>query len=317
MGESAYDYGLQSLVDRLLAVGTAVESEGAVIVPFEGEKGLADHPMLLRKADGAALYGTSDLVCVQFRTERWAPERMVYVVDTRQQLHFRQVFAAAKKLGFTNTFVHVWFGMLKFPGGAVASTRKGQTLNLADVLDTAVARAFDVVTAKSPDTDEADRREIAEAVGVGAIKYFDLSQNPQSDITFDWDRALAHDAGSSVYLQYAYARLHSILRKGGADESPPDVPAAVEHPAERTLAVLVARLPEAIDAAAEAYKPNLLAEHLEALATAVGPFWEACPVLREDVPADVRAARLALVSAVATALRTGLELLGIKAIPRL
>lgn len=316
LGESAYDYGLQAMVDRLLAIGTAVESEGAIVVPFE-DKGLADHPMLVRKADGAALYGTSDLVCIQYRLERWAPERIVYVVDTRQQLHFRQVFAAARKAGMDSTFVHVWFGMLKFPGGAVASTRKGQTLNLADVLDTAAAKALDVVTAKSPDLPEDERRAIAEAVGVGAIKYFDLSQNPQSDITFDWDRALSLDGGSAVYLQYAYARLHSILRNGGAADAPPDVPVAVEHPAERALAVLAARTPEAVEAAAEASKPNLLAEHLEALAKAVGPFYEACPVLREGVPSETRAARLALVHAVAEALRVGLDLLGIRAIPRL
>lgn len=324
LGESAYDYGLQAMVERLLASGVAVESDGAVIVPFLDEKGLADHPMLIRKADGAALYGTSDLVCIQYRLERWAPERILYLTDTRQQLHFRQVFAAARKLGLDGTFVHVWFGMLKLPGGAVVSSRakngssaSTRSLNLVDLLDTAAAKAYDVVTAKSPDLPDADRRAIAEAVGVGAIKYFDLSQNPQSDVTFDWDRALSLDGGSAVYLQYAYARLHSILRKAGAAETPPDVPAAVEHPTERALAVLVARTPEAIDTAAEAYKPNLLAEHLDAIAKAVGPFWEACPVLRDDVPAEVRAARLALVFAVATTLKTGLELLGIQAIPRL
>jgi arginyl-tRNA synthetase len=316
LGESAYDYGLQSMVDRLLASGVAVESEGAVVIPFPGDKQLADHPMLLRKRDGAALYGTSDLVCAQYRVERWHPERVLVLTDTRQQLHFKQLFAAARLLGLESSFVHVWFGMLKFPDGSLLSSRKGG-LNLVDVLDTAAAKAFEVVTAKSPDVPEAERREIAEAVGTAAVRYFDLSQNPQSDITFDWDRALSLDSGSAVYLQYAYARLHSILRKGGADEAPPAAPVAVSHAAERALAVLVARLPEAIDAAAEASRPNLLAEHLEALAKAVGPFYDACPVLRDDVPADVRAARLALVHAVAGALRTGLELLGIKAIPRL
>jgi arginyl-tRNA synthetase len=160
-------------------------------------------------------------------------------------------------------------------------------------------------------------KQIAEVIGVGAIKYFDLSQNPLSDITFSWGRALALDGGSSVYLQYAYARMHSILRAGGAADAPPPVPVAVSHPDERALATLVARTPEVIVAAAEAYRPNLLADHLEALAQAVGPFYEHCPVLRDGVAPEIRASRLALVHAVANALRIGLDLLGIGVIPRL
>ena len=213
--------------------------------------------------------------------------------------------------------VHVWFGMLRFPGGEVAAARKGGAINLVEVLDTAASKAYDVVTDKSPELPEAERREIAEAVGVGTIKYFDLSQNPQSDITFSWDKALSLDGGSAVYLMYAYARLHSILRKGAAADAPPDVLPAIEHPAERALAALVVRTPEVVASAAEAYRPNLLADHLDALAKAVGPFYEHCPVLKEGVDPTLRARRLSLVHAVSESIAVGLSLLGIRAIPRM
>jgi arginyl-tRNA synthetase len=286
------------------------------VVPLD-EKGLTDHPLLIEKADGAKLYGTTDLATIEHRRATWNPDRVLYLVDTRQQLHFRQVFAAARKMGFGGDYVHVWFGMLKFPSGAVVSTRGGGVTNLVDVLDTAAERALVKITEKSPHLPERERRAIAEVVGTGTIKYFDLSQNPQSDITFDWDRALSDDGGSAVYLQYAYARLHSILRSGGAAETPPDVAPAHEHPAERALLRLVARLPEAVEAAAETCKPNLLAEALETLARGVGPFYESCPVLKDGVPPEVRAARLALVSVVARSLALGLDLLGIGVVPRL
>jgi arginyl-tRNA synthetase len=331
LGESAYADALAPLIEELLASGVAEDSRGAVVIRFtEADgKGLSDQPMLIRKADGAALYGTTDLATVRHRMASWSPERIVYVVDTRQQLHFRQVFAAARRMGVPAVeLVHLWFGMLKLPGGAIVASRTkagaevdeeagSQSVNLVDVLDTAAAKAFEVVTEKNPDLAEAERRAIAEVVGVGTIKYFDLSQNPQSDITFSWEKALSLDGGSAVYLQYAYARLHSILRNGGADQRVPSVAPSVVHPTERWLALLVARTPEVVITAAEVYRPNLIAEHLETLAKGVGPFWEACPVLKEGVPAEVREARLSLVHAVATTLRTGLDLLGIGVVPRM
>jgi arginyl-tRNA synthetase len=329
LGESAYADELAPLTEELLGSGVAEVSQGAVVVPLDESdgKGLGERPLLIRKADGAALYGTTDLATIRHRVSTWSPERIVYVVDTRQQLHFCQVFAAARKWGYRDVeLVHLWFGILKFPGGVIGGSRTGDTLDLVRVLDDAAAKAFDVVTEKNPDLPEAERRDIAEAVGTGAIKYFDLSQNPQTDIVFDWGRALSLDGGSAVYLQYAYARMHSILRNGGAAEAPPDVSSegptldaapSVAHPAERTLAVLVSRTPEVVANAAEAYRPNLLADHLEALAQAVGPFYEHCPVLKEGVAPEVRASRLALVYAVAHTLRIGLDLLGIRAIPRM
>ncbi len=319
MGESAYADELAELVDDLLEQGIAEESEGAVVVPFDGSdgKGLGKNPLLVRKADGAALYGTTDLATVRHRVRVWHADRIVYLTDLRQQLHFRQVFAACRKMGFTEVELeHVWFGVLTIEG-AVASTRAGTVINLTDLLDTAARKAFEIVTAKAPELPEEERRDIAEAVGVGAIKYFDLSQNPQSNIDFSWDKALSLDAGSSVYLQYAFARMSSILRKGGVADAPPDVLPSTDHPAERALVTLANRTPEVVITAVEAYRPNLLAEHLEALATAVGPFYEHCPVLKEGVPDELRDRRLALVFSVARALEAGLGLLGIRTIPRM
>ncbi len=283
-GESFYRERLQPLIDELLERGIAERSEGAVVVPFTAEdgKGLADSPLLIRKSDGAALYGTTDLATIEHRANTWSPELVLYMVDTRQQQHFKQIFAAANKMGLTHAkLVHAWFGMLKFPGGAIAATRKGGGVNLVDVLDSARDKAFAVVTEKNPDLPKDERMTIAEAVGVGAISYFDLSQNPQSDITFDWERVLALDSGSAVYLMYQHARLRRILDKSGlAGQVPPGTP-RVAHPSERTMAVLVARTPEVVANAASALRPNLLAEHLESLATAVGPFYRDCPVLKD------------------------------------
>jgi arginyl-tRNA synthetase len=317
-GESFYNDALTPLVDELLSKGIAEVSDGAVVVPFTGDdgKGLAKNPLLIRKSDGAFLYGTTDLATIRHRTATWAPDLALYVVDKRQQLHFRQVFAAAKKMGSEGTrFVHVWFGTLLVDGAAMSS-RKGSVINLVDLLDTAAERAYGIVTERSPELPEAERRDIAEAIAVGTIKYFDLSQNPQSDIDFTWNKALSLDGGSAVYLMYAYARLHKMLRDEGVADGVPNRAPSLEHPAERTLGLLAARVPEAAQAAADTFRPNLLAEHLDALASAVGPFYNACPVRKEPNP-EVKAGRLALVHAVTRALEVGLGLLGIPVVERM
>lgn len=328
-GESAYADELQALVDDLLAQGIATESDGAVIIEFVADdgKGLAKQPMLIRKADGAALYATTDLATARYRVQQHHADRILILTDKRQQLHFRQVFAGARKMGLTGVdYQHVWFGTLLIDG-AVASSRKGNVITLVDLLDEAEARTLKVMaqrdeelmerTGKASELSETERQDIARMVGVASVKYFDLSQNPQSDINFSWDRALALDAGSAVSLQYAHARLRSLLRNAGVSDAVPEARPAATHPAERTLAVLANRTPEVVQLAAENCRPNLLAEHVEALAGAVGPFWNQCPVLRDDVPTDVRDARVALVYGVARALATCLGLLGIEAVERM
>lgn len=319
-GESFYRDELQGLVQRLLEEGVATDSEGAVVVPFTAEdgKGLAKQPLLIRKSDGAALYGTTDLATIEHREQTWHPERAIYVTDVRQQLHFRQVFAAARKMGAKMELVHVWFGMLRFADGAVASTRAGSVINLVDLLDAARDKAREVVDQLSPDLPEAERAVIAEAVGTGAVRYADLSQNPQSDFVFEWDKVLSLEGNTAPYMMYAYARVQSLFRRAGIDTASfvPTAP-VVTHPVERELMLSIARTPEVIEQAAAAYRPNLLCEHLYALASSFSRFWAECPVLADDVPEPVRASRLSLAAATANAMGTGLQLLGIEPLSRM
>ena len=315
-GESFYRKGLQALIDELLEAGLARHNEGAVIIEFDKSdgKGLGT-PLLIRKSDGAALYGTSDLATVRHRMETWAPSDIVYVVDLRQKLHFRQVFAASRKMGITEVgFHHVPFGILRFPDGAVASTRSGGNINLVDVLDTAVAKARAIVDEGSAHLPEDERARIAEAVGIGAVKYFDLSQNPQSDITFDWERSLALDGNSAPYMMYAYARCASILRKAEERGAVPTT-LRIHHPLERAVAVDVIRLGEVIEQAVRTWRPNLLAEHLYVTSQSFSRFFAECRVLGDDP--EETGSRLVLTQATARALKIGLDLLGVEVQPRM
>lgn len=324
-GESFYRDGLQEMVDDLLERGIAVVDEGAVIIPFEASdgKGLGKNPLLVRKSDGAALYGTTDLATVLHRMKTWSPDRIVYETDVRQALHFRQVFAASRKLGVDVDFVHVGHGMLRL-GGDVVSTRKGaggsetRSLNLVDVLDTAAARAREVVDEASAELPESERATIAEAVGVGAVKYTDLSQNPSSDIQFDWERMLAMEGNTAPYLMYGNARCHSLFRKSGRGELAEFTPAPItlDHEAERALAVVLARSPEVISLAAETSRPNLLAEHCFAISKELARFYAACRVLDPEDDATT-ASRLTLVQATSRTLETCMGLLGLTPLARM
>ncbi|MCB9677833.1 MAG: arginine--tRNA ligase [Alphaproteobacteria bacterium] len=322
LGESAYRNELQDLVDEWVAAGVAEESQGAIVIPFTKAdgKGLSA-PLLVRKRDGSALYGTTDLATIKHRMLSWAPDRIVYVVDSRQQGHFRQVFAAAKKLGYDRLsnggerepvhFEHAWFGTLRFADGAIASTRAGATANLVDVLDQAVGRARAVVEQKSDHLPEDEKAAIAEIVGVGTVKYFDLRQNPQSDITFDWDESLALNGNTAVYLMYAHARCRSILRN--AERDVPVSGIVVSHALERELVLALNRLREVVWESAETYRPNLVADQLYTIASVLARFWNDCRVLGSDEEGS----RLALVRATADSMRFGLGLLGIDAPERM
>ncbi|MFK7929328.1 MAG: arginine--tRNA ligase [Myxococcota bacterium] len=319
-GESFYRDQVHGMVQDLLDRGIAIVDNGAVIVPFEPEdgKGLAKNPLLIRKTDGAAMYGTTDLATVLHRMETWAPKRVVYETDVRQSLHFRQVFAASRKMGVDVDFVHVGHGMLKL-GGDVASTRAGTVLNLVDVLDTAVEHARTVVDQQSATLPDDERAAIAEAVGVGAVKYTDLSQNPTSDIHFDWDRMLAMEGNTAPYLMYANARCHSIFRKSGRVELQDWTPTALrlDHETERALAILIARTPEQAAAAAEAARPNLIADHCFHLAKAFARFFAECRVLDPQNDEATTTSRLTLVWASSRALELSLGLLGLTPLTRM
>jgi arginyl-tRNA synthetase len=313
LGESAYTGMTDAIVHDLLATSVAEHSEGAIIVRFENDV------MIARKRDGADNYATSDLACVRYREDRWQPDRMIYVTDMRQQRHFQQFFEVSRRLGLTDAdLVHAWFGMLVLPDGAISSTRGGNTIRLVDLLDEAVRRARAVVDAKSPQLSDEARAAIAEAVGVGAVRYADLSQHPQTNITFDWDRMLSLEGNTAPYLLYSYARAASVLAKARSAEEGgqlPDLAAiALGHPLERDLALALARYPELVAAATRGYRPNQLAEHLYEIAGRFNRFFHDCPVLKGG---EARASRLALVEATRRVLRHGMELLGLTVLERM
>ncbi len=313
-GESHYNDRLAPLVDELLAKGLATESEGALVVQLEEEK----LPLVIvRKSDGGFNYATTDLATVESRIEEFSPTRIVYVTDERQQLHFKQVFAVCRRLGFQADLVHVWFGLMRLPE-ATFSTRQGNVIKLERLLDEAEQRAFALVRESSPDMPEDQQREIARAVGIGSVKYADLSQNPQSLVTFTWEKALALDGNSAPYLQYAHARIRSVADKYRAQfpgGDPEAHPLQLGHPLERKLAVTLARYGEVVIKAAQQYRPNLLADYLYDLAQTYSSFYQNVPFLKAEE--GVRESRVRLCGMVARTLADGLGLLGIEAPERI
>ena len=307
-GESYYNDTMPGVVAKLQEMGLAVESEGALVVNLEAEKlGVA----IVRKSDGGYNYTTSDLACVKTRVEEYDPERIIYVTDARQQLHFKQWFSIAAKMGYTTKLVHVPFGLMSYQGKAI-STREGNLIKLDELLAEAKRRAYDIVKERGGD------ETLAEQIGYGAVKYSDLSHDPITDIDFSWDKALALEGNSGPYLQYAYARVCSLLEKagGGTDGisgGPAPLPMEgnflVETPAEKRLALQLLEFPGAVVRAAEAYKPSVLADYLFQTAQLYSSVYQSSPILKSEP--SVRAARLKLCSLFGKVLSTGLGLLGI------
>jgi len=316
LGESFYDPMLASIVEDVSARGIAEESEGAIVV-FTAE---TPAPFIIRKRDGAFNYGTTDLATIKYRAETWNPQQILYVVDHRQGDHFRQLFAVARRWGYDQLDLeHVAFGTILGADRRPFKTREGDAVGLESLLDEAVSEARKVVDANSPDLDQEARARVAEVVGLGAIKYADLSQNRLSDYVFDWQKMLAMNGNTATYLQYAYARIQSIFRKGEIDprtlrEQPPEI--VLNHPAERGLGVRILRLPEVLELAAAELKPNILTDYLFDLANAFSTFFEECPVLKAESPSR-RDSRLAICDLTAQTLKFGLELLGIEVVDRM
>ena len=299
-GESYYNDTMPGVVARLQEMGLAVESEGALVVNLEAEKlGVA----IVRKSDGGYNYTTSDLACVKSRVEEYSPERIIYVTDARQQLHFKQWFSIAAKMGYSGVkLVHVPFGLMSFQGKAI-STREGNLIKLDELLAEAKRRAYDIVKDRGGD------EKLAEQIGYGAVKYTDLSHDPITDIDFSWDKALALEGNSGPYLQYAYARVCSLLDKAGN----PDLSGAAfscSEPVERQLALQLLQFGPTVLRAAESYKPSVLADYLFQTAQLYSSFYQRSPILKSE-PA-VRDARLRLCALFGTVLSTGLRLLGIE-----
>jgi arginyl-tRNA synthetase len=308
-GESHYRDKLLPTVEFLAEKGLTRISEGATIVDLEPE-GLP--VCIVRKSDGGFNYATSDLATVRSRIVEFTPERIVYVTDERQQLHFRQVFAICRRLGITTRLDHVWFGLMRLPEGTF-STREGNVIPLERLLDEAESRALQVVQTSSPAMPADQQREVARAVGIGGVKYADVSQNPQSLVTFTWDKALALDGNSGPYLQYAYARIASVHDKfaerfPGID--PEAFPIRFTEPVERRVALQVLRFADVVGQAAESYKPSMLADYLFELAQLYSTFYQTVPFLKADP--GIRESRVRLCGAVAAVLRKGLHLLGLE-----
>ena len=302
-GESYYNDTMPGVVARLQEMGLAVESEGALVVNLEAEKlGVA----IVRKSDGGYNYTTSDLACVELRVKEYDPERIIYVTDARQQLHFKQWFNIAGKMGHTVKLVHVPFGLMSYQGKAI-STREGNLIKLDDLLAEAVRRAHEIVKDRGGD------EKLAEQIGFGAVKYSDLSHDPITDIDFSWDKALALEGNSGPYLQYAYARVCSLLEKAKTEcgvELAPTQAFDVATPVEKQLALQLLQFGPTVLRAAENYKPSVLADYLFQTAQLYSSFYQRSPILKSE-PA-VRDARLALCALFGKVLSKGLSLLGIE-----
>lgn len=308
-GESFYNDRLAGVVQALTEKGLVRESDGATVAFLDDEK---LPPCIVKKSDGGFNYATTDLATIQSRVEEFHPDKIIYVTDERQQNHFKQIFAVARKMGCTTKLEHVWFGLMRLPEGTF-STRQGNVIKLEKYLDEAESRALAVVKETSPGMPEEHQRNIARAAGIGGVKYADLSQNPQSLITFTWEKALALDGNSAPYLQYAYARIASVQDKY-RDQFPvtklEDFPILLGEPIERVLAIMILRFPETLMRAAESYKPSVLADYLYELSSAYSTFYQNVPFLK--APEGLRESRVNLCVVVSRILRQGLNLLGIE-----
>ncbi|MDA9766302.1 arginine--tRNA ligase [Gammaproteobacteria bacterium] len=320
--ESFYNPQLEGVVTRLENTGLLKDSDGARCVfldEFVGKDG-EPLPVIIQKTDGGYLYATTDLAAVDYRCHELKADRSLYVVDARQSLHFQQVFAVAAAAAFSDEAIsleHISYGTMMGSDGKPFKTRSGDVVKLVDLLDEAVTRAFDLVSSKNPDLEEAERRHIAEAVGIAAVKYADLSKNRTSDYLFDWSSMLSFEGNTAPYLMYAYARIRTLLAKQTVDtDSNIRFPESVAlAPEEKALLLKSLQLAETIDAVAQDCFPNTLSNYLYELSASFMRFYEACPIQGTD--AATRANRLSLCVLASEALKQGLDLLGIETLERM
>jgi arginyl-tRNA synthetase len=335
LGESFYNPWLGEVVNDLLAKKIARESEGAVGVFSDGSlppkedpflvnrdgEWIAD-PALVRKSDGGFNYTTTDLATIAYRLKTWSPDEIVYVVDDRQSGHFKKLFLVLARWKPDATkrtkLIHVGFGKILGDDGKPFKTRSGDTVKLGDLLDEAEARAFKIVSGKNSELSEAQRKEIARVVGLGAVKYADLLPNRQSDYIFSWDKMLALTGNTAPYLLYAYARIKSIFRKSEAESEirNPRSAIALAEPEEIALAKHLLNFGITLEAVAEEYRPNYLCNYLFELAVHFSRFFENCPVLKAE-DAAMRDSRLALCGLAARVLKQGLETLGMEIVQQM
>jgi len=331
LGESFYNPRLNTVVQALRDLGIAQESGGAVCVFSDGTKPskedpflstrdgeLQPNPFVILKSDGGFNYATTDLATIAHRLETWTPDEIIYVTDGRQQLHFNQLFATFRRWHPESKvkLAHVWFGSILGDDGRPFKTRSGETVKLADLLDEAEERALQVVTEKNPELPEAERREIARVVGLGAVKYADLLPNRQSDYVFSWEKLLALNGNTAPYLQYAYTRTRSVLRRAGVSaEAENEISIFLSAAEEMTLAKHLLNFGLVLEAVAEEYRPNFLCNYLYELAGHFSRFYENCPVLKAE--GLERATRLTLCDLTGRVLKQGLNVLGIETLEQM
>jgi arginyl-tRNA synthetase len=311
LGESAYDAELPSMVERLLAKGVAEISEGAAVV-FDNE--ISATPFMIRKSDGGFGYGSTDVATLEYRVKRWNPDGIWYVVGAPQQLHFRQLFSVARRLGIKTDLEHIAFGSILGEDRKLMRTRSGESVPLRELLEEATERASKLVREKNPALSDDESGEIAKVVGLGAVKYAELSQHRLTDYVFSWSKMLSFQGNTAPYLQNAYVRSRAIFRRLEAPFQPPDRILLTE-PAEQTLGKEILRFGEVVPAVLDGFKPNVLANFLYELAAKYHVFYEQCPVLTAE--GETRASRLLLCDLFSRTIMTGLMLLGIAAPERM
>jgi len=307
------------VVDELLTKGIAREDQGAICVFFEDNPELAkgETPFIVRKQDGAFLYSTTDIATVTYRRDHLQADRALYVVDKRQSLHFKQLFAVMGKLGVTMKLEHIGFGAVLGKDGKPLKTRDGKNITLAALLDEAQERAATRMREEGLELTPEQVAELSPLVGIGAVKYADLMQNRNTDYQFDWDKMISFKGNAGPYLQYAHARIQAILRKGEIDPRQLDLSRdlTLTEDAEVALAKHLLRFADVVHHAAETTQPHLVCEHLYELARTLSVFYEQCPVLKAE--GESRRTRIALIWLTARQLQRGLGLMGIAAPARM
>ena len=323
-GESFYNDRLPRVVQRLLKSGIAEISEGAVVVFFRDIPELADKPCIIRKRDGGFNYATTDIATIDYRLDELKADAVWYVVGAPQTLHFKQIFEIARRQGYQADLRHITFGSILGEDRKLMKTRSGENVPLRELVEEACRRARKIIEEKNPELSEAEKIDVAQKIGIGAVKYADLSQYRMTDYVFSWDKMLSLQGNTAPYLQNAYVRIRSIFRKAGeASEAmpvwgitektghrPEATRLTLTNPAEINLAKRLSQFAEIVPQVLNDFRPNILANYLFEVANSFHTFYEACPVLKSEEPA--RSSRLALCDLTGQVLHRGLDLLGIK-----
>ena len=320
--ESAYNDDLEPVVEDLFQRGIAIESDGAKVVflPELADKNGNPSPMIIQKSGGGYLYSSTDLAALRYRVNELNADRILYFIDARQSLHMKQVFITGRKAGYAPRSVsleHHPFGTMMGNDGRPFKTRSGGTVKLADLLIEAVQRAEKLVRDKNEGLNETEIESISQKVGIGAIKYADLSITRTNDYIFDWDTMLSFEGNTAPYLQYAYTRIRSIFRKAGVNSSELISHIKIIENQEKTLALKLLQFESVIDQVAADCYPHTLCSYLYELASAFMSFYENCPVLKHDVSAETKSSRLKLCELSSETLACGLDLLGIEVMDRM